>query len=299
MMRGSDYAELAAFVAVAQEGNFRRASVRLGMSASALSHVIRMLEERLGVRLFNRTTRSVALTDAGKALLDRVRPAFGEIAQAVEQVGDYRARPAGKVRLNMPRAAAEIIFVPQVAAFAKSYPDVTLELTADDRLLDIVAGGFDAGIRPGRMIEKDMIAVRLTPELKTVVVGSPDYFSSRPQPRSPADLAEHACINYRWSDSGALYRWPLGRGGDVVNVAVEGPVTFNDSELVLSAAIAGAGLACSLEAMVAPHVQAGRLIRVLDEWAQPFPAFYLYHPSRHQTPPALRAVIDFFRVKGK
>ena len=298
-MRGAEYAELAAFVAVAQERSFRRASVRLGLSPSALSHTIRELEERLGAKLLNRTTRSVAPTDAGLGLLDRLAPAFADIAGAVEGVSAFRDQPSGTVRLNLPKLAAQMALAPAFGRFARAYPDVRLELTVDDGLTDIVAGGFDAGIRPGERVQRDMVAVRVTPDLRTAVVGSPGYFASRPRPRTPRDLHGHACVNYRWAGSGALYRWPFEKAGEALEVAVEGPLTLNDTDLILAAALEGVGLACILESAVAGHVAAGRLVRVLEEWCQPFSGFFLYYPGRRQVPAALRALIDFLQVSSK
>ena len=295
-MRGAEYAELAAFVAVAQERSFRRASVRLGLSPSALRHTIRALEERLGARLLNRTTRSVAPTDAGVGLLARLAPALADIAGAVEAVGAFRDRPCGTVRLNLPRLAAHMVLAPAFGRFARAYPDVHLDLTVEDGLTDIVAAGFDAGIRPGERLQRDMVAVRVTPDLRTAIVGSPGYLASRPLPRTPRDLRDHACINYRWAESGGLYRWQFGQADAVIEVAVEGPLTLNDTDLIVAAALDGVGLACILEGRVAGHLAAGRLVRVLDDWCQPFPGFFLYYPGRRQMPVALRALIDFLRI---
>jgi DNA-binding transcriptional LysR family regulator len=297
-MRGANYAELAAFVAVAEDRSFARAARRLGLSRSALSHSIRELEERLSVRLLNRTTRSVALTDAGSSLLERIAPAFSEIGSAVEDLHNFRDQPSGTVRISLPRIAAELLLTPAASGFLRDYPDIRLELSVDDGLIDIVAGGFDAGIRPAGLLQRDMIAVRLTPSLRSVIVGSPDYFASHPKPVTPQDLADHACINYRWNDTGALYHWPLSRDGEAVDVAPQGSMTINDSGLVLSAALAGAGLACTLDDRVAGHVAEGRLVRVLEDWCQPFPGFFLYHPSRRQMPPALRALVDFLKRRN-
>lgn len=297
-MRGSDYAELAAFVAVAEARSFARAAARLGMSRSALSHTIRALEERVGARLLNRTTRSVALTDAGKALFERLPPAFAEIAAAVDGLSAFRDRPSGTVRINLPRLAAEFLLASRLPRFAQSYPDVRVELTVGDELTDIVAGGFDAGIRPGELVQRDMIAVRVTPDLRTAIVGSPAYFASHPVPRTPRDLAGHVCINYRWLKTGALFRWPFAKDGETLDVAVAGPLTMNDSGLTILAALNGAGLACTVEAQVADDIAAGRLVRVLEDWCPPFPGFFLYYPGRRQMPPALGVLIDFLRVRS-
>ena len=298
MLRGADYAELAAFAVVAEVRSFSRAAQRLEISRSALSHAIRSLEERLGTRLLNRTTRSVALTEAGRSLLDRLAPALAEIADALDGLNAFRERPAGTVRLNLPRLAAEVALVPNFRAFAAAFPDVRLDLTVDDGLTDIVAGGFDAGIRPGELVQRDMVAVRITPDLRNAIVGSPAYFAACPIPRSPRDLADHACINYRWTGNGALYRWPFTKDGESLDVAVDGTLAVNDSGLTVAAALAGAGLACTLEAQAAPLVASGRLVRVLEDWCPPFPGFFLYYPSRRQMAPALRALIDFLKTRA-
>ena len=295
-MRGADYADLASFVAVAQELNFRRAALRRGLSPSALSHAVRELETRLGAKLLNRTTRSVSLTDAGRALCDRLHPAFADIASAVEAVGDYRDTPSGTVRLNLPKLAAQMLLASDFGRFAAAYPEVRLELTVDDDLTDIVAAGFDAGVRPGERLQRDMIAVRITSDLRTAIVGSPDYFASNAAPIRPEDLQNHACINYRWRGSGALYRWPFEREGEAFDMQVEGPLTLNDTDLILAAALDGVGLVCLLEDRVAVDVQAGRLVRVLEECSPIIPGFFLYYAGRRQTPPALRALIDFLRI---
>jgi DNA-binding transcriptional LysR family regulator len=297
-VRGSEYAELAAFVAVAKERSFRRAASRLGLSPSALSHTIRELEERLGAKLLNRTTRSVAPTEAGRDLYDRLAPAFADITGAVEAVRAFGEQPSGTVRLNLPKLAAEMILAPALGRFARAYPDVHLELAVDDGLSDIVAAGFDAGIRPGELVQRDMVAVRVTPDLRSAVVGSPGYIALRPAPQTPRDLKDHACINYRFAASGALYRWQFARAGEVIDVAVEGSLTLNDMDLVRTAALDGAGLACTLENSVEGDVAAGRLVRVLDDWCQPFSGFFLYYPGRRQMPSALRVLIDFLAVRS-
>lgn len=298
MLRGADYAELAAFAAVAEARSFARAAQRLEISRAALSHAIRSLEERLGARLLNRTTRSVALSEAGRSLLHQLAPALAEIAGAVDGLNAFRDRPAGTVRLNLPRLAAEIALVPDLQAFAAAFPEVRLDLTVDDGLTDIVAGGFDAGIRPGELVQRDMVAVRITPDLRNAIVGSPGYFASRPIPRSPRDLADHACINYRWAGSGALFRWPFAKDGESLHVAVDGPLAVNDSGLTVAAALAGAGLACTLEAHAAPFLASGRLVRVLEDWCASSPGFFLYYPSRRQMAPAFRALLDFLKSRA-
>ena len=295
-MRGGEYGDLASFVAVAEALSFRRASVRLGLSPSALSHAVRDLELRLGARLLNRTTRSVALTEAGQALFDRLQPAFADIAGAVEAVRAYHDRPSGTVRINLPKLAAHTVLAPAFGRFARVHPEVRLEVTVDDGLTDIVAGGFDAGVRPGERLQRDMVAVRITPDLRTAVVGSPAYLAVRSPPLKPEDLQHHACINYRWSGGGALYRWPFEREGKAFDVQVEGPLTLNDTDLIAAAALDGVGLACLLEDRVATELAAGRLVRVLEAFSPTFPGFFLYYAGRRQTPPALRALIDFLQV---
>ncbi|MFP2925647.1 LysR family transcriptional regulator [Pyxidicoccus sp. 3LG] len=298
-MRGAEYAELAAFVAVAQERSFRRASSRLGLTPSALSHAIRGLEERLGTRLLNRTTRSVAPTDAGQRLLERLEPAFADISGAVEAVSAFSERPSGTVRLNVPRMAAHMVLAPIFGRFTRAYPDVRLEVITDDGMVDIVARGFDAGIRLGEHVQRDMVAVRVTPDLRAVVVGSPAYLAAHPAPRTPRDLKAHACIGFRQVTSGTLYRWEFERKGEVLDVAVEGPLILNDPDLMVAAALEGVGLAHALESHVADHLAAGRLVRVLDAWCPPFPGFFLYYPGRRQLPAALRALIEFIQVRSR
>ena len=295
-MRGSDFSALSAFVMIVQERSFRRAAARIGLSPSALSRTIRDLEERLGARLLNRTTRSVAPTEAGRDLYDRLVPAFNDIDGAIEVVRTASHRPSGTVRLNLPKLAADLVLAPALGRFARSYPDVHLELVIDDGLTNVIAAGFDAGIRPGERVERDMVAVRVTPDLRTAVVGSPDYLTSRPPPHTPRDLKDHNCINYRFAASGALFRWPFARNGEALDVVVEGPLTLNDTDLIRAAAVNGAGLACTLEGSVADDLAAGRLVRVLEDWCQSFPGFFLYYPGRRQMQPALRVLIDALRV---
>lgn len=295
-MRGAEYAELVAFIAVAQEKSFAQASVRLGSSRSALSHTIRSLEDRLGARLLNRTTRSVGLTEAGLMLFSRISPAFAEIRDAVARVRQFSDCPSGDVRITLPRLAAELVLAPVIGRFRREYPEVRLELSVNDALTDIVASGFDAGIRPGEMVQRDMLAVRVTPDLRFAIVGSPDYFQERPAPSVPGDLVKHDCINYRFTESGGVHRWPLAKEGKHFDVAVNGALILNDSNLVMLAAIEGAGLACTLESQVASHLATGNLIRVLEDWCPQFPGFFLYYPSQSHMAPALRVLIDFLRI---
>jgi DNA-binding transcriptional LysR family regulator len=286
--------ELLAFVAVAEEGSFTRAAIRLRVTTSAVSHAIRALEERLGVRLLARTTHSVGLTEAGEQALAQLRPALGELTAALDRLRGVRGRPAGRVRLVMPRAAFRMVLGPRLAQFARDYPDVVLDVTTDDSSMDLVAAGFDAGIQHGQYIARDMIAVRVTPDQRLAIVAAPGYFESRPKPIEPGDLRGHRCINRRFGSSG-VWRWEFEREGRAVTVAVDGPVVLDDAELVLSAALDGVGIACLYEQRVAPLLAEGRLVRVLDDWCPPFPGWFLYYPGRRQQPAALAALVDRLR----
>jgi len=287
--------DLAAFAAVARHRSFRRAAAELGVSPSALSHSLRGLEERLGVRLVNRTTRSVAPTQAGQRLLARLEPALQDIAGALEAINEDRARPAGTLRLTVSRMGASAVLVPALPRFHAAYPDVHLEICVDDGFADIVADGFDAGIRFGESLQNDMIAVPVSGPARMTVVGSPDYFARRPPPRTPDDLKDHTCIRFRLPTSRNLYRWEFERDGKPLEVAVNGPLTLNDLETATRAAVDGIGLTYSEVEYVAPLVAAGRLVPVLEDWLPPFPGFFLYYPSRRQMPAALRALIDTLR----
>ncbi|MGF6233543.1 DNA-binding transcriptional LysR family regulator [Inquilinus ginsengisoli] len=295
-MRGSDYAELRAFAAVAEAASFSRAAKRLGVSPSALSQTLRGLEERLGVRLLNRTTRSVTPTEAGERLLDRLRPLFVEFDQAVQEVNRFRDSPAGRLRINVPRFAAAHLVGPALGRFHSAHPGVELEVVVDDSITDIVAGRFDAGIRLGETLERDMVAVPLTGSLELAAVATPDYFAEHGVPQSPADLHRHRCLRFRWPGGGDLYRWEFEQGGQEVVLAVDGPLVVNDAALMLQAALGGVGIAYLLDRQAEADVAAGRLQRVLRDWSPRFPGFYLYHPGRRQMPPALRAFIEVLRA---
>lgn len=291
----TDFGALVGFLTVAEERSFTKAAKRLGVSPSAISHSMRELEEEIGVRLLSRTTRSVALTDAGEHLRTRLRPAFSEIGEALGQVSGLRNTPTGRVRLLVPRLAAKSVLAPKLGQFARAYPDIVLDVTTDDNRMDIVAGGFDAGIHFGEYIAKDMIAVRVSADLQPVIVGSPDYLKSNPRPKSPRDLVRHRCINFRHGDAG-LYRWEFEKGKKSMSVAVSGPLIVDDLNLVIQAAIDGVGLAYMSEDNAAPYLSKGSLIRVLEDWCQPFPGFFLYYPSRRQQPAALSALIGVLRM---
>ena len=294
-MERNDLSILAAFLAVAEERSFTRAAKRLGVSPSAMSHAIRRLEEDIGVRLLSRTTRSVAPTEAGERLLARLRPGLADIQDALDQLSGLRDRPAGRVRLLVPRLAGTRVLGPRLAQFTRDYPDVVLDITADDSRLDIVAGGFDAGIHFGEYIQKDMIAVRVSKDHRAAIVGAPSYFESRPKPKSPRDRLSQRCINFRHGSAG-VYRWEFDKGKKSLSVAVNGPLIVDDVEILVRAALDGVGLAFVSDEYVAPHLASGALVRVLEDWCQPFPGFFLYYPSRRHQPAALSALINALRL---
>jgi len=295
-MRGDELNALSAFLAVAEDRSFTKAAKRLGVSTSALSHAMRGLEERIGVRLLARTTRSVSPTEAGRQLLARLGPALGDVRDALEQIARLRERPAGRVRLLVTPLAARMVLGPTLARFAARYPDVVLDVTtAGESRVDLVAGGFDAGIRLGEFIERDMIAVRVSADLRAAIVGAPGYFQTHPKPRTPRDLTAHRCINFRHS-SDEIYRWEFDKGRQSLAVAVDGPLVVNDVELLTRAALDGVGLTFLLEPQAAPHVASGALVRVLEDWCPPFAGYFLYYPSRRQQPAALAALVETLRL---
>ena len=294
-METIDLGALSAFLTVAEERSFTRAAKRLGVSPSAISHAMRELEEAIGVRLLSRTTRSVALTDAGEHLRARLHPAFTEIQEALGQVSGLRNQPAGRVRLLVPRLAVNTVLAPKIGEFVRNYPDIVLDVMTDDSRIDIVARGFDAGIHFGEYIEKDMIAVRVSPDLRPAIVGSPGYLKSHAKPKTPRDLVRHRCINFRHGDAG-IYRWEFEKGRKSLSVSVSGPLISDDLDLVIRAALADVGLAYMDEDKAASYLARGALVRVLEEWCQPFPGYFLYYPSRRQQPAALSALIEFLRM---
>lgn len=291
----ADLNELTAFAAVARLRSFRKAAVERGVSASALSHALRALEERLGVRLLNRTTRSVTPTEAGRQLLARLEPAMREITDALLDLSTLQQEPAGKLRLNVPRPAARLLLAPMLARFVARYPRVQVELVTDDGMIDIVRDGFDAGIRFGEHVAADMIAVPVGAPQPFVVVASPGYLAARGVPASPRALLEHACIGRRFP-SGRQYAWEFGPAGEGVSIAVDGPLVFDDDELMLRAARDGAGYAYVYEADARADIAAGRLVCVLERCLPPAPRYFLYYPGRRQMPPMLRAFVDMVRA---
>lgn len=286
---------LSAFLTVAEERSFTRAAKRLGVSPSALSHAIRGLEERFGVRLLARTTRSVAPTAAGEQLVARLGPALGDIRGALDLLAGLRDRPAGRVRLVVSPLAAKTVLAPKLGQFARAYPDVVLDITSNHSRVDLVAGRFDAGIHLGEFIERDMVAVRVSPDRRPAIVGSPGYFATNAKPATPRDLTRHRCINFRHGSDG-VYRWELDKGKQSLTVAVEGPLIADDVELIVGAAIDGVGLAFMAEETAAPYLASGALVRVLEDWCPPYPGFFLYYPSRRQLRAALAALIETLRL---
>lgn len=291
-MRGADFAQLRAFVAVVEFQGFAPAAARLGLSGSALSQTIRQLETRLGVRLLNRTTRSVATTAAGERLYSRIVPMMQEMDAAVAETVATTGRAAGPLRINTPRLAATRLIAPRLASFHRNHPDVVLDIVIDDGLTDIVAGRFDAGIRIGERLEKDMIAVRLTPDMEMMAVASPDYLARRGEPKTPADLHNHSCINWRYPGSGNVYRWELERDGKAFEMAVDGPLIGSGADIVLEGALQGLGIVYIPDDRIPGWIAEGRLKRVLADWSPRFPGLFLYYPSKRQMQPALRAFID-------
>lgn len=285
--------DLSAFAAVAEERSFTRAAARLGMSQSALSHAMRGLEKRLGVQLLARTTRSVSATAAGAVLLQELGPALERIERSVAEARNQREKPAGRIRLIAPRLVMQMVIVPKLAAFARRYPEIVLELTTSNDPVDLVAGEYDAGIQLGEFIQRDMIAVRVTREMRLAIVGSAAYFKSNPIPRRPQDLKDHSCIGFRFSNG--LYRWEFEKGSKTVTVSPQGPASFDDPELVIQAVEAGLGIGSSIEEPLARQIASGRLVQVLQDWCPAFPGYFLYYPSRRNQPAALSALIETLR----
>jgi DNA-binding transcriptional LysR family regulator len=295
-MRRADLADLAAFVAVADNLSFRVAASRLGVTPSALSHTMRHFEERLGFRLLNRTTRSVSLTDAGLRLLDRLRPAVEQISRGLDDLKGEQEHPFGQLRLYVTHLAGATVIAPIWARFLSTFPDVQLEIHADVAPGDIVAKGFDAGIGPKDWAAADMIAVRVVGPMRVAVVGAPAYFARRRPLRTPDDLARHSCIQYRRAANGVMFQWTFEQDGKPRQVSVEGRVIVNDTDLAVRAAADGLGIAYAAEAVAEPFLRSGQLVRVLEDWTPSFKGFFLYYPGHRQVPAALRALIDMLRT---
>ncbi len=290
--------DLLAFLAVARERSFTKAAAKLGVSQSALSHTVRGLEARVGVRLLTRTTRSVSPTEAGERLLRTVGPRLDEIETELDALGDLRDRPAGTVRITAIDYVADTILWPGLVKVLREYPDIKVEITIDYGLIDIVAEGYDAGVRDGEQIAKDMIAVRIGPDARMAVVGAPSYFKDRPEPKTPRDLITHNCINLRLPTRGGLYAWEFEKDGEELNVRVEGQLVLNGTYQMLNAALGGFGLAYVPEELAQPHLAKRRLRRVLEDWCPPFAGFHLYYPSRRQHSAAFALVVDALRYRG-
>jgi len=296
-MRGSEFAELKAFAAVVHHKSFVRAADHLAVSPSALSQTIRALEERLKVRLLNRTTRSVAPSAAGERLIARLGPALEELEASVTAVSEHRDKIAGTLRINLPRVCCDYFIAPKLGAFHRAHPDITLDLFVDDAIVDIVAGRFDAGIRLGERLAKDMIAVKISEELDLAAVASKDYFARYGKPQKPQDLHQHRCINIRMPTNGAPYRWEFAQGRREFEISVAGPLLVNDAGTALQAAIDGVGIAYVIGIQATAMIAAGKLVRVLENWSPRFTGLYLYHPSHRQMPPTLRAFVQFFKAR--
>ncbi|MDV6330477.1 LysR family transcriptional regulator [Asticcacaulis sp. 201] len=290
-MRGMQYAELETFLAVAQGRSFRRAADKLALSPSAVSHTLRALEDRLGTKLLHRTTRSVSLTDAGLRLQQRLQPAFAEITGAMDEINEGAEKPTGTVRLTVPRVAAQMVLAPVVGRFLSTYPDIQLNITVDDGLVDSVADGFDAGIRLADQVRRDMETVPICGPMRGVVVGSPAYLKAAGVPVSPDDLHRFCLLNYRLPTSGRLLPWEFSAGDRAVTISQEGPLASNDPDLLIAAALDGAGLAYVTEATILTHLAAGQLVRVLEDWCPSFEGWHLYYPKNRRIAPALKALI--------
>ena len=296
-MRGQAINDIYAFLAVAREKSFTRAAAQLGVSQSALSHAMRALESRLGVRLLTRTTRSVAPTEAGDRLLRAVGPKFEEIQGELTALNELRDKPGGMIRITAGQHAAESVLWPKIAKLLPRYPDLKVEITVDYAFTDIVAERYDAGVRLGEQVAKDMIAVRIAPDMRMTVVAAPSYLAKVSLPKKPQDLLAHQCINLRMPTHGNLYSWEFEKGAKELKVRVDGQLVFNRLSQILEAALAGFGFAYVPENAALPHVAKGRLVRVLEDWCAPFPGYHLYYPSRRQLSPAFALVVDALRYK--
>lgn len=297
-MRRENLSEMVAFLAVARERSFTRAAARLGVSTSALSRTIGSLEEHLGVRLLTRTTRSVAPTAAGERLLQSLGPHFEAIDAELAALSELRDKPAGSIRITASEFACHTVLLPKLTKFLQRYPDIKVEVMLDNGLTDIVDQRYDAGVRLGEQVAKDMIAVRVSADMRMAVVASPSYFAKIAPPKTPQELIGHNCINLWLHTYGGLYAWEFEKGADTVNVRVEGQLVFNSSNLILEAALAGNGIGFVPETLAQPHIASGRLKRVLKDWCAPFPGYHLYYPRRRQSSPAFALVVDALRYSG-
>lgn len=294
-MDRADLADLNAFAAVAREGSFTKAAALLNVSQSALSHTVRRLEERLGVRLLSRTTRSVAPTDAGERLLQTLEPALDAIDSELASLSTLRDVPSGRIRINTSSNAAHYVLWPKLVDFLREYPEVSVELATDSGFADIVEGRFDAGVRLGEAVDKDMIATRIGPDMRLVLIASPDYLKGRSIPETPEELADHQCIGMRLKSAGTIYAWELAKDGRQVNVRVEGQLVFDHTTFIIKAALDGFGIGFVMENDVEDHISAGRLVRIMDDWCQPFSGYHLYYPSRRQPSAAFKLLVERLR----
>ncbi len=296
-MRGSEFAELKAFMVVVERGNFARAAATLEMAPSTLSQTIRALEARLGVRLLHRTTRSLSLTEAGERLLARIRPAFDALGAAVESINDFRDTPMGTLRLSVSSVPAQLILAPMLKDFLDTYPAIHLDITVDNSTSELTIGRFDAGIRYGRRIAQDMLLVPASPPSRIIAMASPEYLARHPQPKTPQELQHHTCIRYRLANQ-QIVPWEFERHKKKIEIAVNGPLIVNDVDLMVKAAIAGVGVGYVVEAYIAEALRQGRLTALLSDWSPPYHSYYLYYASRHQLSAQLRALIQFLRGRG-
>ncbi len=291
-----DLSGLTALLTVAEKRSFTVAATALGVTPSAVSQTVRALEERVGVRLLQRTTRSVGVTEAGARFLARLKPAMDGVQEAFDALGELRDRPAGLLRLNVPRLAYRQVIAPKLRAFLDAYPDIQIEIHVNDAFVNIVENGYDAGIRIGEMVEREMVGVRLGAEFRVAVVASPSYFATRAKPKHPRDLHGHECINYRQKTLGGLYRWEFTENGKDFEIAVDGRLLLDDGALMVEAAVDGLGLAYVMESEVRGLLAEKKLVRVLDSYCVPFPGLFLYYPSRTHLSPKLQAFVDFVKV---
>jgi len=297
-MRRDDMADLTMLLAVVEHGGFTGAAKKLGISQSALSHTIRRLETRLGMRLLARTTRSVAPTEAGARLLEVLQPAVERVDERLAELRQLTERPSGTLRITTSEHAAETVLWPAIDRLAKAYPEIVIELNVENGYIDIVGDRFDAGVRLGETIEQDMIAVRIGPDLRMAAVASPNYIAEHGSPKTPQDLSEHKCINLRFTAAGGIYAWEFDKSGREIRIRVDGPFILNRAGLVLKAALSGHGIAYVLEDAVSPLIKAGRLVHVLADWCAPFSGYHLYYPTRRQASPAFRLLVDALRYRN-